>query len=190
MIQSILRFDYMVFSRINGQWHNSFLDLVLPFMRNPFFWVPLYLFLLLFMTINFTWKGVLWCVFFLLTFGCTDFVNSHLIKFWVLRIRPCNDPVMSHFTRLLIPCGSGYSFPSSHATNHFGLAMFMFLSLRGKFGPWMALAFVWAFIVSYSQIYVGVHYPIDVTAGCLIGLFFGSITGRIFNRKIGLEPFK
>ncbi|HVB04041.1 MAG TPA: phosphatase PAP2 family protein [Chitinophagaceae bacterium] len=183
----IRNWDIRLFYHINGLWHNGFLDAVLPFMRNPYFWAPLYLFLLVFMVLNFRFRGALWVLFFLLTFGITDFTCSHLFKFWVQRLRPCNDPVVSAFTRLLVPCGSGFSFPSSHATNHFGMAMFMFLTLRPLFGKWMNLAFAWAFVISYAQIYVGVHYPVDTFCGAMLGLLAGWATGWVFNSSLGLE---
>lgn len=188
MLKMVSHEDFKIFYHINGIWHNGFLDAVLPFMRNPFFWAPLYLFLFLFMTINYRWKGLLWAVFFFLTFSCTDYLCGHILKYAVMRVRPCNDPVVSHYTRLLVPCGGGYSFPSNHAANHFGLGTFMLVTLRRYFGNWMWIAIAWAFIISYAQIYVGVHYPVDVTVGMLIGILFGMATGKIFNRKIGLLP--
>lgn len=186
MINSILKGDFRLFYHINGIWHTGFFDAVLPFVRNPYLWAPLYLFLLLFMILNFNIKGLWWCLFFLATFGITDFVSSHLIKFWIQRLRPCNDPVVAHFTRLLAPCGSGFSFPSSHAANHFGLAMFMFFTLRKRFGNWVSIVFAWAFLISYSQIYVGLHFPVDVACGAFLGILAGWITSRVFNTRIGL----
>jgi membrane-associated phospholipid phosphatase len=191
MSKGLLRGDLALFFHINGQWHTGFLDAVLPFVRNPYLWAPLYLFLLVFMLLNFNLRGLWWSIGFLATFGFTDSVSSHLIKFWLPRLRPCNDPLTAHFTRLLVPCGSGYSFPSSHAANHFGLAMFLWMTLHPIFGKWVSVAFVWAFIISYAQIYVGLHYPVDVFCGALFGLASGWITGKLFTRHIGLvEPVR
>ena len=72
MLESIFRGDLRLFFHINGQWYNGFLDVVLPFLREPFVWAPLYLFLALFVTINYGWKGLFWILFFLLCFAVAD----------------------------------------------------------------------------------------------------------------------
>jgi membrane-associated phospholipid phosphatase len=187
MLENIIHFDWRLFHYMNGVWHTSFLDAVLPMIRNPFTWVPLYFFLLLFMTINYKWRGAGWCLFFFLTFSITDRVSAGLIKNWVQRLRPCHDPIISHIDRLLIPCGGLYSFPSSHASNHFGLAAFMFFTLSQYFGKWIYIVFFWAFIISYAQVYVGVHFPIDIFAGTILGMMAGFFTAKMYNRFIGLE---
>lgn len=187
MGQSFLQLDRKIFFLINGRWHTGWLDALLPFTRNPYFWAPLYLFLLLFMVINFKRKGVWWVVFFILTFGVTDFITGNIIKDLTVRMRPCNDPYLSQFTRSLVPCSGHHCFPSNHASNHTALALFIFMTLKDYLGKWTWVIFLWAFTVCYAQMYVGQHYPSDILAGILIGLFFGSITSAIFNRKIGLS---
>jgi len=83
--------------------------------------------------------------------------------------------------------GSG-SFTSSHATNHFGLATFIFFTMRTYFKNWAYLFFVWAAIISYGQVYVGIHYPLDVIGGAVLGWGIGLLTSFIFNNRIGLPP--
>jgi undecaprenyl-diphosphatase len=78
------------------------------------------------------------------------------------------------------------SFTSSHAANHFGMAMFIYTTFKTRFPKWPALFFVWAFLISFAQVYVGVHYPLDITAGALIGILIGYLSGRSFNRTYGL----
>lgn len=186
MLETLLQLDRKIFILINGQWHNPVFDLLLPFARNPYTWAPLYLFLLLFMVVNFKWKGVFWVLFFIATFGITDSISGQILKGMMERYRPCNDPFFSQFVRSLVPCAGRHSFPSNHAANHFALAMFMFLSLKRTLGKWMWVAFIWAFLVSYAQIYTGQHYPSDIIYGTAAGLVFGTITGTVFNRKIQL----
>jgi undecaprenyl-diphosphatase len=104
-----------------------------------------------------------------------------------MRLRPCNDPINSLHMRLLVECGSGYSFPSSHATNHFGMSLFLYFSF-GKFYKWIKpTVILWAALVSYAQVYVGVHYPIDVFTGAIIGSLIGFLIAKLFNRLIVLE---
>jgi undecaprenyl-diphosphatase len=186
MPDAVLQFDYHLFFLINGKWHTTLLDALLPLFRNPYFWAPLYLFLALFAAVNFRWRGWWWMVFFVLTFALIDSSTAQLLKPFFGRARPCHNPVTGPFDRLLAHCSSGFSFPSNHAANHFGLAAFMFFTLCRPVGRWMWVAFLWAFAVSYAQVYVGVHFPLDVTGGALYGLIIGSLTAFVFNRKIGL----
>jgi len=184
-MKSIIQYDIALFSKINGQWHNSFFDWLLPFLRNQYTWAPLYLFAAVFMALNFKWKGLRWMIMFLVTFAITDMVSSALIKPWVARLRPCADPLLADSIRSLVSCGGQYGFPSSHASNHFGLAMFAFQTLVFIPASWRWLLFFWAFAVSYAQIYVGVHFPIDTICGALFGCLVGKATSWLFNKKDG-----
>lgn len=183
----LLRLDYEAWYYINTIWRNDVLDAILPYLRNQWTWAPLYLFFLLFTTINFGRKGWMWCVFFILTFALSDQISAHLIKPYIHRLRPCNNPYLKDYVHLLVPCGSGYSFPSSHAANHFGIAMFCSVTMQ-RFGKWVwPVAFMWAASVAYSQVYVGVHFPLDVTCGGIIGMLFGLLTAKVYNRIYGLQ---
>ena len=119
----------------------------------------------------------------ILTVFITDQLSSSIIKPFFERLRPCKDLVMIEHVRLLIKCGSGYSFTSSHAMNHFGVAFFLGIILW-RLSRWvLPAAFLWAAIVSYAQVYVGVHYPFDVIGGGLIGLIIGSIMAFLCKRN-------
>jgi membrane-associated phospholipid phosphatase len=181
------KWDQALFVKLNGEWTNPVLDAVLPFIRNSFFWAPLYLFLVVLVAVNFKSRGWWWVLFFLCTFAITDMVSSRLIKESVERLRPCNDPAMFDHVRLLLKhCGTGYSFTSSHATNHFGMAAFFFISFRKVLPKWAWVGFAWALVIVYAQVYVGVHYPVDVTCGAILGTSIGLITGRFFNKRYSL----
>lgn len=182
----MLQLDQKVWRLVNINGQNAVLDLLAPILRHPYTWAPLYLFLAIFLPWKFGRKGWLWCLGFLITFALSDYTSASLIKPYVRRIRPCNDDLVRKGMHLLIDCGSGYSFPSAHAANHFALALFMSLTLRRHYRWIWFPAFLWAFSVAYSQVYVGVHYPLDVTCGALLGLLAGCITGLFFDRKIGL----
>lgn len=184
----LIEYDIALFSKINGQWHNGFLDWLMPLLRNPFTWAPLYLFAVVFMLINFKWKGFWWICFFLITFAITDMVSSGLIKPMVGRLRPCHNPMLASVIRSVVSCGGAFSFPSSHASNHFGLAMFGFRTLSFIPYPWRWLLFIWALSISYAQVYVGVHFPIDIICGTLLGCIAGFITSQAFNKRAGFAP--
>ena len=89
-----------------------------------------YLFLIVFVFVNFGKNGWVWLLFAFITVLLTDQLSSSIVKNWVMRPRPCNDPVFSSQVRLLLDhCSGGYSFTSSHATNHFGVATFSTLGV-------------------------------------------------------------
>lgn len=183
----LVYWDYIAWYYLNTVWHNSFLDAVIPFLRNQWTWAPLYLFLLIFMPMNYKAKGWIWCIFFLITFSLSDFISASMIKPFFHRVRPCNNPYLQHIVHLLVPCGSGLSFPSSHAANHFSLGVFAAMSLNGTVkGIWW-IGLIWAFSVAYAQVYVGVHFPMDVLAGGLLGAIIGIITGYIYRRLYKLD---
>jgi membrane-associated phospholipid phosphatase len=185
---AIKQFDYRLFAKMNGQWHTPFLDNFLPFIREPFVWVPFYFFLVLFAVINFKVKGWLWVLFLIINVGLSDFMSSRLIKDNFLRLRPCHDPFLAGQVRFLVSyCPESSSFTSSHAVNHFAAAMFIFTTFKKTISPKWAFLFLWAFVISYAQVYVGVHFPFDVFCGAIVGLMLGYIPAKIFNTKIGLE---
>lgn len=182
----LIRYDIELFFKINGSWHTVFLDGLLPLFRNPYFWGPLYMFAVVFVLMNFRLKGFIWIAFFLLTFACTDMISASVIKPWVGRIRPCADPYLADSVRQVVRCSGLFSFVSNHAANHFGMAMFTFKTFTFIPTSWKWLLFAWAFIISYAQVYVGVHFPLDITCGGLLGCIVGAGIAWIFNRKAGL----
>lgn len=166
---------------------NPFFDTWMPLFRNPYFWTPVYLFLLIWMWKKYNKVGLLWCLFFLITFALCDFISASIIKNEVQRIRPCNDESLQFLIRKIVKCGAGYSFPSSHATNHFGLSFFIIFTLGKKYKHAIWLALFWAILVCFAQVYVGVHYPLDIFGGALLGICLAYITGTLFNRKVRLN---
>ena len=182
------QWDTRLFLKINTVWTNGFLDSIYPWYREANTWAPLYLFLIVFAFMNFKQKAIPWILFVLITLTLTDQLSSTLIKNWIARPRPCRDEVLSSHVRLLLNgCSGGYSFPSSHATNHFGFAMFIFLTLRPILKKWGWAFFVWAATIAYGQVYVGVHYPVDILCGTVLGCMVGYITASFYNKRIG--PF-
>ena len=125
-----------------------------------------------------------------LSAGFADFTSASIVKPMVKRLRPCNDPVVSKTDDLrLTACGTGYSFPSTHATDHFAMAFFLII-LFGKRWRWIWLwALLWAALITFAQVYVGVHYPIDVFCGALYGILVGWLFSLIFT-KIQPEGLK
>lgn len=185
--ESLLWFDYNLWYLLHVLWRSDFQDAVVPYLRNQWTWAPLYLFLLVFMLQNFGLRGLWWCVFFLGTFAISDQLSAHVLKEIFQRTRPCNNPNLQAMIHNIVPCGSGYSFPSSHAANHFALAVFSAITLEGRIKGIWPMALIWAGAVAYAQVYVGVHFPLDVICGGLLGVVVGRLTGTLFQQKIGLS---
>jgi undecaprenyl-diphosphatase len=184
--QKLQEWDTNLFLVLNHDLANPVFDTVLPFFRDSVFWTPLYLFLMAFVFINFGRNGWWWALAFLSTIAITDLVGTYGFKETVQRIRPCNEPELGGQVRLLLQrCSGGYSFLSNHAANHFGLATFIFCTFRVVFKSWAYVFYLWAFLISFAQIYVGAHYPLDIAAGALLGALAGYFTAKCYRHYFG-----
>ncbi len=157
-------------------------DLYDPFwlyMTNEYFWIPVYLFIFIIIVEKYGWKKALLIGISVgLMIAVTDGFSS-LVKEWVKRPRPCRNPELDGLFRLVIEnCRGTYCYFSAHAANSFGLATYLSVLFykKHKYAPY--LLYLWAILVSYSRIYVGVHFPLDVLSGVLVGLFMGWIFSR------------
>jgi len=188
LLEKILQLDRDLFVLINVKWSNQLFDFILPSMRNANTWIPFYVFLLIYMSIRHKKRGWIWILLAILTVAITDPVSSRLIKDHIFRVRPCGDKSLAgHIHFLVSYCPQSSSFTSSHAANHFGMATFFYFTLRGYYGMAVGLIFLWAFIVCYAQIYVGVHFPLDIIGGALVGAIIGFFIAQIFNKYSKLE---
>jgi len=179
MFDQIIQLDQNLFFAINQGLSNSFFDWLMPALRNRYFWTPLYLFIIIFLVKNYGKNGWLILLFSVFTFGLTDYFSSSIIKPTVQRLRPCNDPEIKNQVINRVSCGSGYSFPSAHAANHFGLATFLILLFYHKWRLILSIGLFWALSICFAQIYVGVHYPSDVIIGAMLGSMMGYIMASI-----------
>ncbi len=185
--ESVKHLDRLAFDKLNGQWHNAFLDSVIPFVREPTVWVPFYIFLALFVLFNYRSKGWIWIAFLIVTAMISDYTSSSIIKDIFPRLRPCRDPEIVHQVRFLVSyCPMSSSFVSSHAVNHFAVSTFIFVTFKNAISPKWAFIFIWALLICYAQVYVGVHFPLDVMAGGVVGTVIGYTTSALFNRLFHL----
>lgn len=183
MPDTLLQLDRYLFHLINHDLGNQFFDWIMPWLRNAKFWIPLYVFIVTFSIWRFKKQGLLIILLLVLTVGTADFTSASLIKKTVKRIRPCNDPALKETVVMRVDCGTGYSFPSTHATDHFSMALFLAMVFYKRW-RWIWLwAILWAAVISFAQVYVGVHYPVDVTAGAMYGALIG-ILFALLNKKL------
>ncbi len=188
--KNLVQWDQLLFKKINSEWSTPLFDTVMPFLRNSPIWNPLYLFVVLLVLMNFKVKGLWWFVFALVTVALTDMTGTYVFKHVFQRLRPCSDPEFINEVRLVVnQCSGGYSFISNHAANHFGMAVFFFVTFRHLFKRWVWVGLCWAAAIGYAQVYVGVHYPFDVFCGALVGIAFGITTGTFFNKQFGIAIF-
>ncbi len=181
MWETVLQWDQQAFLAVNNGWSNGLFDAIMPFFREKWFWAPLYLFIVVFVFINFNRKSAAFFVLGLvLTVALCDVSSSRLIKPNVQRLRPCRAPALQEKVVLRASCGGGYSFTSSHAANHFGVAAYAVGLLGFAFRRMWIWMPGWAAAIALAQVYVGVHYPLDVVAGAVLGWAIGAFVARMF----------
>ncbi|SDS03398.1 phosphatase PAP2 family protein [Gramella sp. MAR_2010_147] len=135
--------------------------------------IPLYAILLYLIFRKFGWKPTLiTMVVITLLITATDQL-ANLFKHGFERPRPCRqEGVMEYARYVAVRCGS-FGYFSAHAANSTGVAVFLSLLFRKHYPRLFIFLLIWAVVVSYSRIYLGVHYPGDVITGMLIGAIFG-----------------
>lgn len=182
VLLDLIAWDYQLFKYINYIWAAPWLDSFMLLMRNKYFWIPLYILITSFFVVNFKKESLFFIIFLIVTASCADLLSSKVMKPQVKRLRPCNTVELNFQPRMLIRCSGSYSFTSSHATNHFSVAIFLMVSLGGLLKRFKWLFLAWAGIISIAQVYVGAHFPLDVISGALLGSIIGSIISNIYLR--------
>jgi membrane-associated phospholipid phosphatase len=183
-IEWLKHVDKKAFSFIQTHLTATWLDAIMLVIRNPYTWIPLYVFMLYWAlrTGKTTALKFICCT--LVCFAITDFSSAHIFKPLFERVRPCYDVDTVGVIRGIIGCGGKYSFPSSHAANHFGLATFWYYSVYLLKRQKWQLLWVWAVLVSFAQVYVGVHFPLDIAGGTILGIVTGLGLAKIFETWI------
>lgn len=169
MIDQLLEYDREIFLYLNGL-HTPWLDPIMLFITETLSWLPLHLFLLYLIFKDHQKKGWLILIGLVITIVLADQVTSTLMKPYFARFRPSHEPSLQSLVHIVNSYKGGkFGFASSHAANTFGAATFLFL-LFGKTRKWIVMLFLWAALVTYSRIYLGVHYPGDILVGALVGM--------------------
>lgn len=190
MFDSILHTDQEILIYLNNlgskQWDSFWMSIT-----NQFNWIPLFLLVIFLVVKTYGWKrgGFLIVSMIVLVAFSDQFTN--LIKNTTQRLRPNNDPSINYLLRTIYS-PKGYSFMSGHATTSTFFTIYVLLLLKKFFKKYLFLLLLFPLVFSYSRLYLGVHFPIDVLTGISIGcllaiLYFKGITiifKKIFKSSI------
>jgi undecaprenyl-diphosphatase len=186
MLEFLLKIDHYLLIKINGM-HMPWLDTIMMALTNGLWWLPLFLVVIGFMIYKAGWKTVSIFLFLAFVIFLADRISAGLIKPWIARLRPSHAPGLEDMLHYVNGYRGGtYGFVSSHATNAFGVATFLWLTLKRQV-PWIWIMFIWAAFFSFTRIYLGVHYPADIIAGGVLGATIGLLVykiGRLMPEKI------
>lgn len=188
MVAWLDQIDKSIFLFLNGL-NSPFWDVVMFQISKKLIWIPLYAFLLFILVRQFKIKALWLFLFVIAAIALSDQASVHLFKNVFQRLRPCHqDELMGLVHTVNGKCGGQYGFVSSHAANTFALAGFFFLLFRKRL-PYIAFGLlVWAVIVSYSRIYLGVHFPGDIICGGILGFALGSALAVIALKLLKISP--
>lgn len=189
-MEKLIEIDIYLFKFINQGLANQVTDFIMPIVTNGRYWLPVY-FLMFFYLIfiyqrvnsenknlknyfysfNTNKKGLIIALLLAIGVVLSDQISATFIKEWVGRLRPCK----TMDVHLLVNCGAGKSFPSSHAANNFLAATI----LSNYFKKWVYLFFFLASLIALSRVFVGVHYPVDITVGAFLGWIIGYLIVKL-----------
>ncbi len=167
MINTLENIDHQLLLFLNGL-GSEWLDQTMFFISSKWFWIPIIL-LIIFLIIK-RYKKQFWIplLSLIICFTITD-QTSRLFKENIKRYRPSHNIELKQDVRTVNDyTGGQYGFFSGHASNSFGIALLSLLFIKRKWYSYLAIS--WAIIVSYSRIYLGVHFPSDIFVGALFGM--------------------
>lgn len=187
MIEWLEHLDQQILIAINGL-HSPALDDIMWYISSKFLWFPFYIFLFVLVYIKFSLrKAILFTLFGFAAVGLADFLATFVFKEMIARYRPSHNLEIGnllHFYEFKPDeyyKGGLYGFVSGHATNSFVIAMMFIQRLRFKYKWVTSTLLIWALLVCFSRMYLGVHYLSDIIGGAILGSLIAFIFYRIYS---------
>lgn len=161
--------------------------MVFEWITGRFSWIPLYIVLVVLVGLKFKKNALYIFPIITLLILLSDQTSVHLFKNVFMRLRPCHNPDIANLVHVVDGCGGQYGFVSSHATNTFALAVFIGVLFKKHYNWLLPSMLIWAAVVSYSRVYVGVHYPGDILGGAVLGVIIANLVLwllRLIDKKL------
>ena len=190
-MESLQQIDSSIFLFFNGL-HASWADILFYYISNRFVWIPLYLLLAFFLFRRYRKKAWILLAAVVLSVFLSD-QSCNLIKRTIERPRPSHETELVDQVHLVsepdgtLYKGGPYGFPSSHAANAMALALIVVAFLTREKKLWTVLMLCWVLLVSYSRIYLGVHYPGDIVVGWCVGALWSGLIIFVLRRTMLLK---
>jgi len=185
MLEKIKEIDVNLFVYLNGLGSESY-DKLWLIITDQLNWTPVFLVIFYLIYKKIGGKQLLYLILFIAVLIAFTDQATNFVKNTVQRLRPCNDPEINSFIRI-VRSRSSFSFFSGHAANTMAVATFLFLVLKRHF-KYLGFLFLWPLIFAYSRIYLGLHYPGDILSGYFFGAVFGASLYLLY-RKIKPKYF-
>ncbi len=182
MLEILKSIDQEVFLFLNGL-HCSWFDLVMFWGTRPIIWLPFYLILTYLAVKQYKWQ-TLWIILFAVVMIFISDQLSNIFKDWIMRLRPTHEPGLTGIHTVNGYKGGLYGFYSAHASSNMAVAIFLIMILGYKYRWLSPLILFYAFFMSYTRIYLGVHYPADIIAGWLAGGLIGLCSALACQRLV------
>ena len=181
-MNELIQEDKNLFLELNNLGSSSF-DQFWIMISATWIWVPLYVIFLYLLFKSFSLRNLFFILIFIALGVTVSDQLAAIFKTGIARLRPCHDPNLQGLMRV-VKCGGQFGFYSGHASNTFFIATLMSVLLRKKYRFLPVFLISWAAMVSYSRIYLGVHFPLDITMGALVGFLLGGFFGTLCKKVI------
>lgn len=177
MLEKLLSLDTQLFIYLNSLGSETYDGLWLVITKQVY-WTPFFLLLLFLIYKKIGLQKTAYLLLFVAVLVLATDQITNVFKYSVQRLRPCNNPEINSFIRV-VEVRKSFSFFSGHAANTMAVASFLYFIFKKKF-KYFGLLFFWPLIFAYSRIYLGLHYPLDILSGYLFGFLIGYLMYRTY----------